>query len=135
MAKHKAPSRIKYEKNNPNWTVRLTLYLFEVLQDFLEKSGLSRRDFIAIALGEQEMDYEKACSDGFGEGYDFGYDHGHDDGYEKAKKEFRLWHFCYICRKSIDIQPNSDAHKAIIEFMDLTRWGHFNCHNKQNNNQ
>ena len=63
--KHKPPSRERYEQNNPNWTVRLTLFLFDALQAFLETSDLSRRDFIAIALKKQEMDYENAHSEGF----------------------------------------------------------------------
>jgi flagellar biosynthesis/type III secretory pathway protein FliH len=86
--KHKPPSRIKYEKNNPNWTVRLTKFLFDILQDFLEKSNLSRRDFIAIALKKQEMDYERIITewynDGFAEGEKSGYKTGSNDGYNKG---------------------------------------------------
>lgn len=86
--KHKPPSRIKYEENNPNWTVRLTRFLFEALQAFLEKSNLSRRDFIAIALKKQKMDYEKIITegynDGFAKGEESGYKTGLSDGYNNG---------------------------------------------------
>ena len=86
--KHKPPSRERYEQNNPNWTVRLTLFLFDALQTFLEKSGLSRRDFMAIALEKQEMDYENAHSEGFAEGFDAGkkngYETGSSDGFDNG---------------------------------------------------
>ena len=102
--KHKPPSRERYEQNNPNWTVRLTLFLFDALQAFLEKSGLSRRDFMAIALEKQEMNfdrvsnewynkgiiygeiegYNKGKSDGFIDGKQVGYEEGHQIGYSEG---------------------------------------------------
>jgi len=81
--KHKPPSRERYEQNNPNWTVRLTLFLFDALQTFLEKSGLSRRDFIAIALKKQEMDYERIRTEGYNEGIT----DGEIEGYNKGKSD------------------------------------------------
>lgn len=109
--KHKPPSRERYEEGNPNWTARLTKYLFDALQVFLEKSNQSRRDFIAIALGEQEMDYERVRnewydkgiidgenngyimgeSDGFNNGWQQGFNDGqkkgNEDGYNKGYTE------------------------------------------------
>ncbi len=86
--KHKPPSRERYEQNNPNWTVRLTLFLFDALQAFLEESDQSRREFIAIALEKQEMDYENAHSEGFIEGFDAGkkngYETGSSEGFDKS---------------------------------------------------
>jgi hypothetical protein len=113
--KGKPQSRITYENNNPNWTVRLTKALFIALQVFLENSGLSRRDFIAIALGKQIMNlilvrnegynqglavgnkqgYDKGSGDGYNNGWqqgliageDKGYNKGYQDGREVGRKE------------------------------------------------
>jgi len=92
MGKHKPPSRVKYEENNPNWTARLTLFLFDALQAFLEESGLSRREFMAIALGKQKADYERVSNesysmgiiDGEKNGYNMGESNGYSNGWQQG---------------------------------------------------
>jgi flagellar biosynthesis/type III secretory pathway protein FliH len=88
MVKHKPPSRVRYEKNNPNWTVRLTKALFIALQEFLEKTGYSRRSFIRMALGKMKMDFEKIRNAAYDEGIKYGekngYNMGESDGFKKG---------------------------------------------------
>lgn len=88
MAKHKPPSRERYEQNNPNWTVRLTMALFIALQEFLEKTGYSRRSFIRIALGKMKMDFDKnwneAYEEGIVDGERNGFSMGETEGFNKG---------------------------------------------------
>ncbi len=86
--KHKAPSREKYEQDNPNWTVRLTLNLFNDLQEFLIKTGYSRRGFIRMSLGKMELNFERVMNEayikGINDGERNGYSIGESDGYQKG---------------------------------------------------
>ena len=119
--KHKPPSRIKYEKNNPVWSVRLTKELYAVLNKFLRKSMQSRRKFVAIALKKQYVDYSKirdqAYNKGSNNGYERGYEKGKNDGYNKGMNQWAIWVYCYNCWKEIFIKPNSKDHKEVIEEM------------------
>ena len=81
--KHKPPSRERYEQNNPNWTVRMPIALHDALEAFLEGSDQSRRDFMAIALEKQEMDYERIRTEGYNEGIT----DGEIEGYNKGKSD------------------------------------------------
>ena len=86
--KHKAPSRVKYERNNPNWTARLTLNLYNALQEFLKKTGYSRRSFIRMALGKMKMNFERVWDEGYTEGFsdgeESGYEVGSSEGYDNG---------------------------------------------------
>jgi len=88
MGKHKPPSRERYEENNPNWTVRLTLNLYNALQEFLKKTGYSRRSFIRMALGKMKMNFERIKDEAYTKGIDDGerngYTMGELDGYNNG---------------------------------------------------
>ena len=51
-----------------------------------------------------------------------------DEGYAQAIEEYQIWYYCAVCRKRIDMEPNSDSHKAMIGFMKENGWGHASCH-------
>lgn len=53
-----------------------------------------------------------------------------NEGYEKGRDKWRIWYFCSICNEMIFITPNSNAHKAMIEYMKENGWGHEECHEK-----
>ncbi len=85
---HKTPSRKKYEEKNPNWTSRLPIDLYVELEAFLEGYGQSRRDFIAIALGKQQANFERGRDEwynrGLNDGEKNGYNMGKTDGYNNG---------------------------------------------------
>lgn len=85
---HRAPSRVTYEQNYPNWTARLPIDLYVELGAFLEESDQSRREFIAIALGKQKMNFEKIWDEAYDEGKEDGERNGHSmgetDGYNNG---------------------------------------------------
>ena len=74
--KGKPPSRDRYEKNFPNWTVRMPKEWHVVTEVFLKESNLSRREFMAIALEKQKMNFESVRWQGWGDGYGIGYGQG-----------------------------------------------------------
>lgn len=94
VKKHKPPSRERYEEKNPNWTVRMPKELHDVLNAFLKDSNQSRRDFMAIALEKQELNFKRAYTQGYNEGHNIGHTQGqqvghakgHETGYAKGYK-------------------------------------------------
>lgn len=101
--KNKPLSREIYEQNNPNWTVRMPLELHNVLNDFLEDSDLSRREFMAIGLGKQKANFERVRDESYSmgiidgerngynrgktDGYNTGWQQGYNDGQKKGNEE------------------------------------------------
>ena len=39
------------------------------------------------------------------------------EGYNQAEKDYQIWYYCAVCGKRIDINPNSDSHKAMIGYI------------------
>ena len=52
------------------------------------------------------------------------------DSYEAGKEDWGIWYYCNVCEEAIDIQPNTDAHYEITEYMYAKGWGHVSCHKK-----
>jgi len=44
------------------------------------------------------------------------------EGYDRAKKDCQIWYYCAVCRERIDMEPNSDSHKAMIGYMEEHGW-------------
>jgi hypothetical protein len=59
------------------------------------------------------------------------YDEGYDDGYVKGRDEHAIYYYCNECQKPLYIQPNSEAHQAVVDAMYERGWGHADCHNKK----
>ena len=81
--------------------------------------GVSFADFVKDSLGLLQLkmpDIEEIRETAWGEGYD------------QAVEESAIWYYCNVCRKRIYIEPNDNAHKAIIGYMKEQGWGHAKCH-------
>ena len=52
---------------------------------------------------------------------------GHE-GYHQATEDCQIWYYCAVCGKRINVEPDSDSHKAIIGYMKEHGRGHANCH-------
>ena len=115
-ATHKPPARIRYEQSHPTLSCRLDKDTHDLLKQRLEDlGGVSLADFVKDSLGLLQLrmpDIEKIK----------------DEAYDQAKKDNQIWYFCAVCRKRIDVEPNSDSHKAIIGYMKEYRWAHSSCH-------
>ena len=81
--------------------------------------GVSFADFVRDSLGLLQLkipDTEEIKETAWGEGYD------------QAMKDYQIWYYCAVCGKRIDIDPNDNAHKAIIDYMKGKGWAHASCY-------
>jgi len=81
----------------------------DLLKQRLEDlGGVSFADFVKESLGLLELkipDIEEIGQRAWSEGYD------------EAEKGYQLWYCCAVCRERIDMEPNSESHKAMIGYM------------------
>ena len=120
--RHKPPSRVRYEENHPVMSCRLSKADHNLLKQRLEELNISFATFVKNALDRLELKMSKIKK---------ARDEGHKQGYDQAKKEHQIWYHCDTCQERININPNSESHKAIIQYMKEHEWGHSNCHEKQ----
>jgi hypothetical protein len=59
------------------------------------------------------------------------YQEGHEAGYVQGRNDFQVYYYCDVCRKRIDIFPNSPSHQAVVDYMFEKKWGHNDCHNNK----
>ena len=116
---HKPPARIRYEQSHPIVSCRLDRDTYNLLKQRLEDlGGISFADFVKESLGLLMPDIEEIK------------DTALNRGYEEAEKEYRIWYYCAVCGKQIEMSPNDDGHKAMIGYMKEHRWGHKSCHGR-----
>ena len=119
-ATHKPPSRVRYEQSHPTVSFRLDKDTHDLLKQRLEDlGGISFADFIKDSLGLLQIkipNTEDIKETAWGEGYD------------QAEKDYQIWYYCSVCRERMDMEPNSDSHKAMIGYMKENGWGHKSCH-------
>jgi len=117
---HKPPARVRYEQSHPTVSCRLDGATNELLKQRLEDlGGISFADFVKDALGLLELkipNIEEIKET------------ARDEGHAQAMDEYQIWYYCAVCRKRIDMEPNSDSHKAMIGHMKEHGWGHASCH-------
>jgi hypothetical protein len=52
---------------------------------------------------------------------------GYQEGFADAAREYETWGFCSVCGEKMTISPNSDEHKAIIDYLRKIGWSHGHC--------
>ncbi len=121
-ATHKPPARIRYEQGHPTVSCRLSRATYTLLKQRLEDlGGISFAAFVKEQLGLQQakMPNIKEIKE-----------KARDQGYKQAVEDWQVWYYCAVCRQRIDMEPNSDSHKAMIGYMKEHRWGHASCHER-----
>jgi len=117
---HKPPARIRYEQSHPTVSCRLDGNTRALLKQRLEDlGGISFADFVKDALGTLQLkmpDVEQIEGKAW------------DEGHAQAMDEYQIWYYCSVCRGRIDVEPNSDSHKAMIGYMKEHGWAHASCH-------
>jgi hypothetical protein len=107
-ATHKPPARVRYEQSHPTISFRLSRDVYDLLKQRLEDlGGVSFADFVKDSLGLLQLkmpDVEEIRERAW------------DEGYAQAEKDYQIWYFCALCRERIDMEPNSDSHKAMIGY-------------------
>ena len=140
--KDKPPSRKRYEKKNPNWTVRMPLPWHEDYEIHVENLGLSRREFMGVSLEKIKLDYEQIRAQSFNQGvaigHKQGYSQGHNDGSAKGKEEgrrevteeafklaesyWKIEFYCPRCRRLTEVSANSWTYRSLIDFLYYFGW-------------
>ncbi|KYK23249.1 hypothetical protein AYK25_10220 [Thermoplasmatales archaeon SM1-50] len=114
--KHKTPSRMRYENNNPVFSVRMPKAWHDKLNKHLKDTGQSRKDFLGIALGIKAENYEHKFVQWYDMGYNKGYQFGRDKGLDEGREKWALKCYCCYCGAPLYIGPNSNAHTIILEY-------------------
>jgi len=127
MARKIFPSQRRYMDENPAITFRMKREEKERIVQMAELAGKNVSELVRVELLGLEEDFSEAYEKARSEGY--------KKGFMDAKKIYRLWLYCYVCGDVIDLLPNSDVHKAIIDYLKNERWGHPECLKKVANTQ
>ena len=93
----------------------------EKIKQMAEKTGKSISELIRIALLGLEGDFPDA------------FEEMGTKEYVKGMNENAIWFFCSVCGKSINIEPNSEIHNEIINYMKnrIPSWVHPECLGKK----
>jgi hypothetical protein len=121
----KAPSREKYEKENPVVSFRVSKKLYDRLQSVKQAEGKSITDVLAVGVGLLEV---KARSEE--EIREAAYEQGRIEGFEIAESIFKVIYQCSVCGKEIEVESDGEK-KAIKKYMREHGWGHASCINRR----
>jgi len=80
-----------------------------------------------MALLGVQKEFTEALCEMWDKGEDDGLDKGNKQRYQKAKQEYEITYPCCICGELLYIHPNSDSHKAVMQFLKEKGWGHAKC--------
>ena len=122
-AAHKPPARIRYEQSHPIVSCRLSKDEYDLLKQRLDDlGGVSFADFVRDSLGLLELRVPETSEIKV---------RARMAGYEQGKAEHQIWYRCAVCGQRIDVKPNSEPHKAMIDLMKGAGWGHSRCHQER----
>jgi len=109
------PAYYRYREKHPSISVRLTKELKELLDSY--RGGLSYAKAIRKLLTESADLMKERIK-------------AREEGYNAGRSEYRIWYYCNVCGEEITIYPNSNSHKAVINYLREHGWGHIECHKK-----
>ena len=118
---HKPSSRIRYEERNPVFSVRMPLQWHNELKTLMEDTVLSKRDFLAVVLERQILNYEHMKDRYLNEGIEIG----------KTRNTARMC--CNICQMEGDIPLDQHVLKSLYE--NSKKYPLFNCTDCKKNYQ
>ena len=122
--KRKTPSRIKYERDHPTVSFRVSKEIHDRLQAVKEAEGKSITDVLKVGLGILEVKVSKEK-----EAKKQGYEEGFEKGYEEAEELYKVTYPCKVCRKMITV-TNKNVKEAIRRYMLQHGWVHTSCSNR-----
>ncbi len=123
-----APSRQRYEANNPVISIRIPKEMHQKLIEVRQTTSQSWTDLLRVALGLQapvlapRKPSQKELEAEFEEGFNIGY----ETGEEEIKAVYMVTYRCSGCNQPIE--AGSDGEKqAMAQYMAEHRWGHGRC--------
>ena len=124
-----APSRQRYEENNPVISGRVPKEVHQKLLEIRQVTGQSWADFLKVALRLQApvLIPRKPSEKELEEEYERGFTMGYDEGEADAKREYLVTYRCSVCKGPIDIE-HAEVKRAAAQYMHDAGWGHSKCH-------
>ena len=117
-ARHKPPSRIRYEQTHPTVSTRVDKELYDKLKEIKDTEGKSFADILKEALGIQKRSTQGA--------YDRGYKAGCANGLTEGR-EFSLGN-CSRCGKALDWDLNRETDVELLtKAVNKARYIHSEC--------
>lgn len=120
--KKKAPSRVRYERDNPTVSCRVTREIYDRLKVIKEIEGKSFADVLKTGLNTHEVKIRKAAPM-----RKKVYDEGYAQGYTAALNRFKVVYPCNVCGEMLTV-TTADEKKAVKQYMREHGWGHGKCH-------
>ena len=109
-----SPSRIRYERDNPTVSARVSRETYNRLNALKEQSNKSLGDILREALEVQEPATKAANI------------RGYRLGYAEAEQLYRVEYRCDVCNGRLTIYDD-DAKQAAAEYMRQHGWRHSSC--------
>ena len=108
--KQPPPAKIKYDKNHPIISIRVSQELKKQLDEIKEMSGKSIGDILRETVVVQSKSVKNA------------WNHGHS----LAKSKYGVRYKCSVCGGDMIIDT-ADEKKAVAKFMREAGWKHGSC--------
>ena len=125
MAKHRSPSRIRYERSHPVVSFRANKEMIDRFTILKEKEGESHADIYKIGLEKTEWRIEKeeqirkkAYEDGQADGY--------QQGALDAMDRYLIEYPCSLCGELIMLESKKEK-EEVIRHMREQGWRHREC--------
>jgi len=118
---NKTASRLRYEREHPTVSFRISRDLQDRLQKVRKAEGKSIADILRIGVGllEVKVRQEEQIREG-------AYEEGMEKGYELAFDQYSVSYPCSVCGKSITVESEEEK-EFITRKMREARWGHADC--------
>ena len=109
-----SPYRIRYERDNPTVSIRVSRETYDRLNAMREQNDISLGDILRVGSEVQEPATRTA------------YIRGYKLGYAEAEEFYRVEYRCSVCNGILTIYDDA-AKQAAAEYMRQKGWGHGSC--------
>ena len=123
-----APSRQRYEANNPVISIRIPKELHQKLIEVRQTTRQSWTDLLRVGLRLQApvLAPRKPSQKELDEEYEEGFTIGYEMGEEETKAAYMVTYRCSVCSKPIEAASDGEK-QAMAQYMTEHRWGHGKC--------
>ena len=109
-----SPYRIRYERDNPTVSIRVSRETYDRLNAMREQNDISLGDILRVSLEVQEPATRTANI------------RGYKLGYAEAEELYRVEFRCIVCNGRLAIDDDASK-KAAAEYMRQGGWSHGSC--------
>jgi hypothetical protein len=130
-AKHRPPSRVKYDAAHPSVGVHTDRATYDRLLALRQRTGLPFSQLILRTLGEVELQvdaaFEAGRRSGRRDGKAVGHAKGREEGYAKAVSEFQIPLSCPVCDDDMPLRAGTPMADAAVAWLKERGWRHTTC--------